>query len=215
MIREDVIRRIVKRIVNEAMDDSFSLEELSSIGNYNRRVKYCREHLGMPIGKGSSRIVFQMDDEKVLKLAFNEKGVAQNDVEFDWGAQNYGVMPKLYDKDDDDAWIVTEYVIPAKKEDFKKCIGIDFHDFCRFVGETERQYKPKGRCRIMDKQEFETYLEKYDWLQKLYYYMCDFQPPAGDLVSLRNYGMALRDGKPEIVILDSGLNDEVLKDYYY
>ena len=69
--------------LNEAMDNTFSFDELSSIKALSKRVLYCKQHLGNPIGNGSSRMVFQIDDEKVLKLAKNRKGLAQNNVEAD------------------------------------------------------------------------------------------------------------------------------------
>lgn len=65
-----------KRLFEAAMD-GFSLEQLSNIRSFRDRLAYCKQMLGPSIGKGSSRIVFQIDDEKVLKLAMNGKGVAQ------------------------------------------------------------------------------------------------------------------------------------------
>ena len=76
--RTIIISEKQKKMLLEAMDDSFDFEELSSLPSYNARLKYCTQHLGKHIGKGSSRVTFQIDDENVLKLAFNQKGVAQN-----------------------------------------------------------------------------------------------------------------------------------------
>ena len=61
--------------LQEAALDSFSLQELSNISSFRGRVQYCRQMLGLPIGNGSSRMTFQIDDEKVLKLAKNEKAL--------------------------------------------------------------------------------------------------------------------------------------------
>lgn len=88
------------------------LKSYPIIPTYAGKVRYCKRHLGFPIGNGSARIVFQLDDEKCLKLAKNRKGIAQNGAE--------------YDSADDDSWIVTEYVLPAKQKDFKQCLGILF-----------------------------------------------------------------------------------------
>ena len=59
--------------INEAMNDTFSYEELGNIRTFSKRVAYCKQHLGNPIGNGSSRMVFQIDDEKVLKLAKSKR----------------------------------------------------------------------------------------------------------------------------------------------
>ena len=54
---------------------------LDEIRSFRGRFKYCTEHLWNAIGKGSSRAVFQIDDEKILKLAINNKGIMQNTAE--------------------------------------------------------------------------------------------------------------------------------------
>ena len=85
--------------LQEAALDSFSLQELSNISSFRGRVQYCRQMLGFPIGNGSSRITFQIDDEKVLKLAKNEKGIAQNETEWDpLASQNYGMIVSKNDE---------------------------------------------------------------------------------------------------------------------
>lgn len=204
-----------KSNINEAMKDTFSFDTLSSLPSFAQRIRYCKEQLGQPIGNGSSRMVFQIDDEKCLKLAKNEKGMAQNDAEYDWGAQNYGVMPKLYDSaEDGESWIVVEYVLPAKKQDFKHCLGITWEDYCRFVIKVYNRYARRPMPSSMSDDEYQMLLDNNEWLARLDSYMADYQVPFGDLVGLRNYGLVMRDGDPEIVILDSGLTQQIWEEYY-
>ena len=73
---QDYLEESKKSLVTEAADDTFSLDDLDNIKSLYGRSRYCREHIGLPIGQGSSRDVYQLDDDKVLKLARNEKGVA-------------------------------------------------------------------------------------------------------------------------------------------
>ena len=47
------------------------LPEFRNIKSFNGKVKYAKERLGTPIGSGTGRIVFDIDGEKVLKLAKN------------------------------------------------------------------------------------------------------------------------------------------------
>lgn len=56
--------------------ETFNMEEFKSISRFASRIKYCETHL-QRISSGSGRIVYKIDDEKVLKLAKNPKGVAQ------------------------------------------------------------------------------------------------------------------------------------------
>lgn len=80
-----IISQKQKEMLKEAMDNEFSFEKLSSINSFRGRITYCKQHLGEPVGTGSSRMAFQMSDDKVLKLAWNNKGIAQNTNE----AQTY------------------------------------------------------------------------------------------------------------------------------
>lgn len=217
IVNESQIKQYLENI-NEAMDDAFSFDELDNIGSFANRVRYCKMHMGNPIGNGSSRTVFQIDDGKVLKLAKNQKGIAQNEAEADWGAQSYGVMPELFKVSDDYTYLVTEYVLPAKPQDFQHCLGMTFPKFCNFVCKCYYSYA-SNRQRLginssLTDEQFQELLENNEWLDSFYIYMSDFQPPLGDLLRIANYGMCQRDGDAQIVLLDSGLTENIWNDYY-
>src|ERR1700749_760360 len=59
------------------------VKNMSQLKTFTARLKYCKEHF-QRLGAGSSRIVFLLPDGKVLKLAKNAKGLAQNNVESDY-----------------------------------------------------------------------------------------------------------------------------------
>lgn len=203
-----------KRIFKEAAFDDFNVEQLRQIKSLKGREQFCRRMLGKPIGRGSSRLVFQISDEKVLKLAMNRKGLAQNAAEADWGAQRYGVLPTLFEDDDNGWFIVTEYVLPAKEDDFEYCLGITFEEYCQFVIFAFNQYSRRKYQCSMENSRFQELLENSEWLEKLYGYLTDYQPPFGDLTAINNLGLCNRNGEAEIVILDSGLTNEIWNEYY-
>ena len=64
--------------ISEEYPKDFDLNQFKSIKSFKGKVLYAKEKLGNPIGMGSSRVVFRVDDNKVLKLAKNPKGQAQN-----------------------------------------------------------------------------------------------------------------------------------------
>ena len=200
VLTEKKLRDLIKKIISEAMDDSFSYDELSSLRYFTERVNYCKKHLGPPIGNGSSRMVFQIDDEKCLKLARNAKGLAQNEAEFDWYAQNYGILPNIYES--------------AKAKDIQVCLGVDFDTFQRFINTAYSCYSGKRTYNRLSDEEFSEMCENNEWFESLYSYMADYQLPSGDLQRLANLGMVLRDGQPQIVILDSGLTQQIYDEYY-
>ena len=173
ILTEKKLRNIIKKTILEAMDDSFSYDELSSLRYFTERVNYCKKHLGPPIGNGSSRMVFQIDDEKCLKLAKNAKGIAQNEAEFDWYAQNYGILPHIYESADDKSWILVEYVIPAKAKDIQVCLGVDFNTFQRFVNTAYSCYSGKRTYNRLSDEEFSEMCENNEWYEELCIYNAD------------------------------------------
>lgn len=216
-INENQLKIVVEKLmINEAMLDDFSLDTMKSLTSFNAKLKYCKQMLGYPIGKGSSRIVFQIDDEKVLKLAYNNKGVAQNEVEADWGAQGYGVLPTLFENDDDGEYIITEYVLPAKLKDFQQCLGITFQEFIDFITVRYNAYCRNGlqKHTNMSNERFEELCENNEWLDNFQDYQSSYGLPYGDLTMIQNYGMTIRNGEAIIVLLDSGLNDQVWNTHY-
>lgn len=206
-------------LIKEAMMQNFSIDTLYSLPSYSAKVKYCKQMLGNPIGNGTSRMVFQIDDETVLKLAKNDKGIAQNEQEGqpDWYLETLGVTPKVYhdyNKTDDYTFIVSEYVIPAKKQDFIHCLGIDYDTFCRFIIASYNQYARKKDWRGLNDYTFCELIEQNDDLRLFNDYMTNYQVNFGDIVRLANLGMVQRDGEAHIVILDSGLNDDIYYKFY-
>lgn len=66
-----------KKRLFEAYDGEFSFSELDRL-NLNGMYDYCLKHLGEPCGSGSSRLVFMLSDNIVLKLAFGIKKRSRN-----------------------------------------------------------------------------------------------------------------------------------------
>ena len=215
----EMLKHSEKHIINEAMDNDFKFSVLKQLRSFSEKVRYCRQHLGNPIGNGSSRMVFQIDDQWVLKLAKNAKGVAQNEVEgrSDWYRDSLDMFPKVEDNvSDTENWmfLVSEYVLPCKKEDFKQVLGVPFEIFCRFLFSCERCYNPRiPSWWCLNDEEFGKLQDESEYFSQLYSYLADYTVPVGDYTRLANLGMVMRDGEPRIVFLDSGFNDDVAKMY--
>jgi hypothetical protein len=206
------------RLVNEAMTSSFDYDELNNIKTFSGRLKYCKQTIGNPIGRGSSRIVFQMTDYQVLKLAINQKGVAQNEYEGrdDWYKAQYSIFPKVYAHAEDYSWLLSEYVISAKSNDFKQCIGMTFEEWCSIVfaiGSMLRpsRYSQSSRSTVGKVIDF---IRNNKFANEFYDYVNSYDLPTADFTRIANYGLSQRNGKPCIVILDSGLNYEIYDKYY-
>ena len=211
-----IITEQQQKMLQEAADEHFSLEELSAIPSFRGRFNYCTQHLGQHIGKGSSRVTFQIDDEKVLKLAWNNKGIGQNMEE----RKTYiaSIFPQVYDYDENDKWLISEFVLPAKAQDFKHCFGMSFQQFASFLLACANYRFGKRYWGAMSQNEWLSYLTNNVDLSEFDEYIGNYGnnrfTPVGDMVRLCNYGLTQRDGEATIVLLDSGFSEEVWNKYY-
>jgi hypothetical protein len=126
-----------KRRLFETYTEGFSFETLSVIGrgqfsddeNSEAQYQYCVKYLGEPLSEGSSRYVFQLDDNFVLKLAYGYEGFMQNENEIKSFEQiDSKLLTRIIYYDDYCSFIVSEQVLPAQEEDFEKIIGIPYYD---------------------------------------------------------------------------------------
>lgn len=203
-----------KKALYEAMMDGFSFDNLKG-KSFADKIKYCKQMFGGQIGGGSSRIVFQIDDQWVLKLARNNKGVAQNQEEYRIAADLYAtslsvnVDEKRSDTENYE-WLVSEYVLPAKQQDFKQCYGIDWKDIVSFIEDLTRGGQHEGDF-------FDKYSENEDatdLLNELHDYYANFDSSIADACRICNWGLTNRNGYPELVLLDTGASMDVIRKYY-
>lgn len=208
--------------LNEAAMPEFNLQTLNSIKSFAGKLKYCKQMLGPTFGSDSSRIIFEIDDNKVLKLAKNQKGLAQNEFEDDTSRYS-DVVVKVFDCADDYSWLVEENCIPAKEKDFVQIIGIPFETYCDLVRWNYNSYSYRNKhiplytmstweAQKLTEQLYEQ--NEYNFVQQVMDLMGNYQLPCGDLTRISTYGMVNRDGTPEIIVLDSGLSEEILDTYY-
>ena len=209
--------------IKEAVGFGFSIEYMKNIKSLKGRYEYCKQFLGNPVGRGSSRVVFQYDDNIVIKLALNGKGIAQNEAEYYKLCDSLlDVFPKVYnDFSDIDnfKFITTEYVLPATDSDFEHCLGVDFNTYCDVIG-TWMKWAKGGRFELpyyiheLSAEEIEEITSYGNWENLEWYFQNYNVEGFGDLIRIANYGMTNRNGNPEIVILDSGLTLDVWEKHY-
>lgn len=201
---------MIETKLNEAMSDEFSFETLKSLPSFNQRLNYCKEHLGPNIGQGSSRIVFQLTDEICLKLARNERGIAQNELEFRNSEDYYinNLFPKVFDESDSENYLflVSEYVLPAKKSDFKIVENVSFDDFVTILMDLNWNKK-------LTQEENDIYDES-ELVRGIYVYSMNYNVPIIELTRIANYGLVYRNNQATLVLLDSGFDDDIFKQHY-
>lgn len=205
----------------EAMMPGFSIDVMVAQGTFKKRFEYCKKMLG-PYNGGSSRVVFDIDDETVLKLAKNRKGVEQNLEEIRLGTEPYlSSFPKIMNGTDEKngLWIIAERVLPATEKDFEKVLNVPFTIINEFVWCViacgKRGYNKNAEDKRHELYElYENNYELIDLFNDIYELYMGFDNFIVDLRRIENWGMCLRDGSPSMVILDAGLSQEIYDKMY-
>jgi len=191
------------------------LKEFLKIKSFAGRISYANANLTR-IGSGSGRIVYDIDGEKVLKLAKNTKGIAQNEAESNVGrypdAQD--IVTEVFDEADDDTWIISEKAKKVNEKRIKELTGIPslnelYHYVRNFVSNNNGKRDVFGQTPEMKEE-----LNKNEFAQDLTNLIANYNQSPGDYIKPSSYGEVLRGGQPSIVLTDYGLNDEVYNTYY-
>jgi hypothetical protein len=214
------IGNIYEEIMDEEYPSTWDIEKFKALRSFNQRIKYCEEHL-QRISSGSARIVYKIDDEKVLKLAKNKKGLAQNELEATYSSYNdlSDILARTFDYADDNTWVEMELARRVTPKIFKQITGFEWSDFGKAM---EKQYyranPEKDRLGIADRKVIPDELDQQMWEDEFVYamlnLMANYDIPVGDLLRTSSYGLVNRDGQDAIVLIDYGLNNEVYDSYY-
>jgi tRNA nucleotidyltransferase/poly(A) polymerase len=191
------------------------LPELSKIKSFNGKIKYAKEHLTQ-IGSGSGRIVYDIDGEKVLKLAKNPKGIAQNEAEAGAGyyRDTHHIVAVVFDSADDDNWLIAEKAKKVNEKRIVQLTGIpSLNDLFYYLKNFDSQNHGRGILYRQDPNIVEA-LNNNEFTQDLQNFVADYGQHPGDYGRPSTYGEVLHDGQPSIVLTDYGLNDEVYDTHY-
>ncbi len=207
----------------EITNGQLDLKQLSSIKTFKGRSDYIKSKLlggswGRRITSGSGREIFELPNGKILKLAKNPKGVAQNESECDYGLQDmYGdLVTQIVECDDNGLWIVVEKASRISKSRFKAITGIDFDKFGYWLN---NEYGVNhGRHQIYNQytitQEESQLMYDNEFANRVLSMVVDFGQQPGDYRRINSWGEVNRDGKPMAVLVDYGLTDEVYDTHY-
>jgi hypothetical protein len=193
-------------------ESSFDLGEFKKLTSYKDCLKYALNHL-TKIGAGSSRVVFDLGDGKILKVAKNAKGIDQNDTECDYSIGTEFVA-KLIDCHPDNLWVIFENAPKVKSTEFKRIVGIDFKTFQSFIQhEAHRIGAIKFKIGGMSDEVAQDLWEN-DFCAAIAELMANYDLSFGDLARLNSYGKVTRNGKEYVVLRDYGLTQNTYKTHY-
>jgi len=191
----------------------------SKIGGKNSfksQIAYAKEK-AKKIGAGSSRVAFVIPYDgrnTVLKIAKNQKGLAQNqheaDMFNDYLLKGLNITIPMIDFDEESAsptWIHVEYATKAKDSDFKKLTGLNLGQlvtYCRYISGNF----PRLSMNVVS--ELEESVIECDLVTNLADLIGSWGIPIGDIERLANWG--IYQGRP--VIIDLGLSKDIWAQFY-
>lgn len=191
------------------------LNQLSLAKTKKEKLLFLKSNLKY-LGKGTSRIVFEFDNETVIKFALNEAGKVQNENEVSTSRNYNHITTKVYNIGPDFEWIQTEKARKAKTADFKKITGMQIGSFLLLLSQVVDEitnYKkphfafPEDRIRYFNFKELQIVKD----LEQL---ILDNDLIGGDLTKINSWGVVNRDGKEHLVLIDFGANSQTYETYY-
>jgi hypothetical protein len=204
LLREYVFQVITERIRTAKVGkETFNLEKFKKIQDYREMVFYATDFLQY-LGEGSSRIAFVYKSTQVIKIAKNEKGIAQNATEVeisqDEGTKN--VVAKIFYADPQNRFVISELVRPLKSgEDIRRLeqqAGVTFGDFVRTIRSVEN-----SPDKIDD--------IKNPWIKSVAWIVISHDLISSDALAEEHWGVT-PEGR--IVLLDYGFTENVFQKHY-
>lgn len=197
----------------ESYPEGFTMDEFNKIPSFAGKMKYCMQRLPK-LGSGTSRAVFKIDDTKVLKLARNTKGVAQNQTESDWGTQSYTVCAKVFDSSENNFWVEMELAKKLTPKRFEEIVGVSIKAVDEYLQYFDKPDYCDRQLRRVYCKKTKQQLDDDEFIANLMCFAMDYNMAMGDLGLLSSYGEVLRNGKPTVVLIDFGATEDVMHQYY-
>lgn len=213
IIKEE-LSKVFETELNEDYPSYFDMDYFKSLNSFNQRIKYCQENL-QRISSGSSRIVYKIDDEKVLKLAKNKKGLAQNENEISHSQESLleDVVANVFDYHPDDLWVEMEFAQKLTTKKFKEITEINWTDFIDVLNNYQVELNRSGYKKNIP-EEINDLVWENEFAYQILSYMGNYDVHSGDFDRLSSYGVVKRDGKEIVVLIDYGLSNDAFKEFY-
>jgi hypothetical protein len=177
------------------------LKNIEDLETYQARIKYAEDNL-KHLSSGSSRLVYQAPDKSIIKLAKNDKGLAQNKAEANPKMKS-DFLNQIIDKSKDGSWIQTHFLDKITEKEFEKLTKTSFEDFgdaLTYGVKKSSGSKPKNFDKV-------SKTPIYKEMKRL----CDtFHLLPGDVIRISSWGT--KDKKP--ILIDAGLTEDIFEEFY-
>lgn len=197
-------------VMEASIRGAFDLATFKRFEDQFDAYNYARDNLHL-LGKGSGRVAYAYSSGKVLKLAMNEKGFAQNEVEVSVSSrpETRGIIARIYEHDPGMMWVLAELVRPIRDhEEFLRYIK--FHDVGVYETGDTMAYVVDDIVSNEYEGQFANEVDPV-FVQQLHTVVIENGLDVSDIVSMRSWGKT-SDGR--LVLLDYGFSHDVAAKHY-
>lgn len=208
------LETILNPLAEMAYPAAFSMAAMLAQPSYAKKLAYAASHLEK-ISSGSARVVYKVDDEKVLKVAKNIKGLAQNKAEADWGTQHYEICARTFETSEFGHFIEMELARRVSSSKFKKILGFSIDTLWSYLWAISKSGN-RDKSRLLGTDDVSVgEMDENEWVGNLTSFIFDYgYPYPGDFGRESSYGIVSRPEGDTIVLIDYGLTQEVLDTHY-
>jgi hypothetical protein len=193
-----------EELPEDSDDLSTILKNIETLETYNARKKYAEQNLEH-LSSGSSRIVYLTPEKTVVKLASNDKGIAQNKVEAN-PKMTSKCLNEILGHAKNYSWIETHFLEKITEKEFKEMTGTNFKDFGDAISYGLKKVSDESAKKPNDFDK----VSKSDIYKEVKRIGEEFHLLPGDLSRISSWGR--KDDRP--ILIDSGLSREVFDEFY-
>jgi len=233
------LKKFIKEVVKQKLSENFIgkdiIQELKSAEDVYHVFEILENHGVKKLGEGSSRTVFRISTNRVIKVAGGDQadigaGLGQNETEVSvyTNPRTKNIVSKIYDYHKNYWWIISERVIPFKSPvEFQEQTGLSSAFTRKFIetifktnknGEEalKQEYEEQKQLNTLRSKNFVSNYENAffgsskDFFNELSELVLNNDLIPGD-IAYDHFGKT-EDGR--IVLFDSGYDVNVNKQYY-
>lgn len=119
----------------------FVLDEFKELVDLAEMHEYASKNLNF-LYELPHRMVYELDEDRVLKVANDDDGVSRNSDEFRISSSHnfenvfpQNIITKVYEKDSMSYWLISERCQFVSEEEFSKIVSMGFDKFSMFLRE--------------------------------------------------------------------------------
>lgn len=179
-------------------------KNLDNLCFFKSRIEYCEKNL-KHLSSGSSRVVYKTSKNTVIKLAKNEKGVSQNEVEANSNTKSKHINPVL-SHSKNYFWIEVPLLEKITTKEFEDLCSISFEDFSSALQYGLKSIEPSSKKKPSNFDE----VSKCNLYKEIVKVAKKLNLLPGDLIRISSWGT--KNNIP--VLIDVGLNKQVYQKFY-